>query len=36
MEQNKADSCVFRKIVDGKVSLNVCNHVEDLVVTAKD
>ena len=36
MEQSKADSCVFRKIVDGRVSLNVCNNVEDLVVTVKD
>ena len=33
MEQNKADPCVFRKVVDGEVTLIVC---DDLAVTAND
>ena len=36
MEQSKADPCVFRKAVDEEVTLIVCVHVDDLVVTAKD
>ena len=28
--------CVFRKVVDGEVTLIVCIHVDDLAVTAKD
>ena len=36
MEQSKADPCVFRKVVDGEVTLIVCVHVDDLAVTAKD
>ena len=35
MEQSKADPCVFRKVVDGEVTLIVCVHVDDLAVTAK-
>ena len=36
VEQSKADPCVFRKVVDGEVTLIVCVHVDDLPVTAKD
>ena len=36
MGQSKADPCVFRKVVNGEVTLNVCVHVDDLAVTAKD
>ena len=36
MEQSKADPLVFRKAVDGEVTLVVCIHVDDLAVTAKD
>ena len=36
MEQSKADPCVFRKVVDGEVTLIVCVHVDDLAVTARD
>ena len=36
MDQSKADSCVFRKVVDGEVTLIACVHVDDLAVTAKD
>ena len=35
MEQSKADPCVFRKKVDGEVSLTVCALVGDLVVIVK-
>ena len=35
MEQSKADPCVFRKVVDGEVTLIICVHVDDLAVTAK-
>ena len=35
MEQSKADTCVFRKVVDEEVTLIVCVHVDDLAVTAK-
>ena len=31
-----ADPCVFRKVVDGEVTLIVCVHVDGLAVTAKD
>ena len=34
MEQSKADPCVFRKVVDGEVTLIVCVHVDDLAVRA--
>ena len=33
MEQSKADPCVFRKVVNGDVTLSVC---DDLAITAKD
>ena len=38
MEQSKAEPCVFRKVVDGEITLIVCVHVDDLLiaVTAKD
>ena len=36
IEQSKADPCVFRKVVDGEVTLIVSVHVDDLAVTAKD
>ena len=36
MEQNKADPCVFRKMMDGEVTLIVYVHVNDLAVTAKN
>ena len=36
MEQSKPDPGVFRNVVDGEVTLIVCVHVGDLVVTAKD
>ena len=36
MEKSKADPCVFRKVVDGAVTLIVCVHVDDLAVRAKD
>ena len=36
MEQSKADPCMFCKVVDGKLTLIVCVHVDDLAVTAKD
>ena len=36
IEQRKADPCVFRKVVDGDVTIVVCVHVDDLVVAAKD
>ena len=36
MEQSKVDPCVFRKVVDGEVTLIVCVHVDDLAVEAKD
>ena len=35
MKQSKADPCVFRKVVDGVVTLILCAHVDDLAVTAK-
>ena len=35
MEQGKADPCVFRKVVNGEVTLIVCVHVDDLAVTAE-
>ena len=36
MEQSKADTCVFRKMVDGEVTLICFVHIDDLAVTAKD
>ena len=36
MEQSKAHPCVFRKVVDGEVTLIVCVHVDNLAVEAKD
>ena len=36
MEQSKADPCVYRKVVDGEVTLIGCVHVDDPAVTAKD
>ena len=36
MEQSEADPCVFRKVMDGEVTLIVCVHVDDLAVTAKE
>ena len=38
MEQSKADSHLFLKVVDGGVTLIVCVYVDDLfiAVTAKD
>ena len=36
MGQSKADPYVFRKVVDGEVTLVVFVHVADLAVTAKD
>ena len=38
LRQSKADPCVFRKAVNGEVTLIVCVHVDDLLiaVTAKD
>ena len=35
MEQSKADPCVFRKVVDGEVTLIVSVYVDDLAETAK-
>ena len=35
-EQSKGDPCVFRKVLNGEVTLIVCVHVDDLVVTAKN
>ena len=35
MEQSKADPCVFRRVVDGEVTLTVRVHFDDLAVTAK-
>ena len=35
LEQSKADTCLFRKVMDGEVTLIVCVHVDDLAVTAK-
>ena len=35
MEQSKADPCVFRKVVDGEVTLIVRVHADDLTVTVK-
>ena len=35
MKQSKAGPCVFRKVVDGEVTLIVYVHVDDLAVTAK-
>ena len=35
-EQSKADPCVFRKVVDGEVTLIVCVHFDDLAVVAKE
>ena len=36
MDQSKADPCVFRKVVDGEVTLILYVHADDLAVTAKD
>ena len=38
MKQSKADLCVFHKVVDEEITLNVCVHVDDLLmaVAAKD
>ena len=36
MEPSEADPCVFRKAVDGDVTLIICVHVDDLAVTAKN
>ena len=36
MEQSKANPCVFRRVVDGEVSVIAFDHVDDLVVAAKD
>ena len=36
LEQSKAAPCVFRKVVDGEVTLIVCVNVDDLAVTAKN
>ena len=36
MKQSKDDPFVFRKVVDEKVTLTVCVHVDDLAVTAND
>ena len=36
MGQSKADPCVFRKVVNGEVTLIVCVHVDDLAVPAKE
>ena len=36
MEQSKAGPCVFRKVVDGEVTLIICVNVDDLAATAKD
>ena len=36
MKESMADSCVFRKVVDGEVTLIICVHVDDLAVTAKE
>ena len=35
-EQSKGDPCVFRKVLNGEVTLIVCVHVDDLVVAEKD
>ena len=35
MEKSKADPCVFRKVMDGEITLIVCLHVDELAVTAK-
>ena len=35
MKQSKADTYVFRKMVDGEVTLFVFVHIDDLAVTAK-
>ena len=36
MEQSKTDPCMFRKVVDGEVTLIVYVHVDGLAVTVKD
>ena len=33
--ESKADPCVFRKVVNGEVTLIVCVHVDGLVVATK-
>ena len=35
-EQAKADSCVFRKVVDGEAEMVVVVHVDDILAHAKD
>ena len=34
-KQNKADPCVFRKMVNGEVCLIVCVHVDNIAVAMK-
>ena len=36
MDRSKADPCVFRKVVDGEVTLIVCVYVDDLAITTKN
>ena len=36
MGQSKADPCMFHKVMNGGVTLNVCVHVDDIAVTAKE
>ena len=36
MEKSKDDPCVFRKVVDGEVTLVVCVHADNIIVGAKD
>ena len=36
MDQSKASTCVFHKVMDEEVALIVCVHIDDLAVTAKD
>ena len=35
MQQIKADPCMFRKMVNGEVSLIVCVHVDDIAIATK-
>ena len=36
MEQSRADPCVFRMVMDGKVELIMAVHVDDIVIARSD
>ena len=35
MEQSKAEPCIFRKMINGKVTLMVGVHVDDIIVSGE-